>query len=81
MGGRVSSQFLASLSGSQVIVLGAGVTGAPTVDFLKSRGVSVQVIDEKNHDGGVLNSLSSLKLSDFSFAVVSPGWQLSLIHI
>ena len=75
MGGRVSSQFLASLFDSQVIVLGAGVTGAPTVDFLKSRGVSVQVIDEKNHDGGVLNSLSSLKLSDFAFAVVSPGWQ------
>lgn len=75
MGGRVSSQFLASLSGSQAIVLGAGVTGAPTVDFLKSRGVRVQVIDEKNHDEGVLNSLSPLKLSDFSFAVVSPGWQ------
>lgn len=75
MGGCVSSQFLDSLPGSKAIVLGAGVTGAPTVEFLKSRGVSVQVIDENNDDAGVLNSLSSLKLSDFSFAVVSPGWQ------
>ena len=76
MGGRVSSSFLASLSGSKAIVLGAGVTGAPTVEFLESRGVSVQVIDERNHDAGVLNSLSSLNLSDFSFAVTSPGWKL-----
>ena len=76
MGGGVSSSFLASLSGSKALVLGAGVTGAPTVEFLKSRGASVQVIDEKSSEVGVRNSLEGFNLSEFSLAVVSPGWQL-----
>lgn len=76
MGGGVSSSFLASLSGSKAIVLGAGVTGAPTVEFLKSRGASIQVIDEKSSEVGVRNSLEELNLSEFSLAVVSPGWKL-----
>ena len=76
MGGGVSSSFLASLSGTKALVLGAGVTGAPTVEFLKSRGASVQVIDEKSSEVGVRNSLEGFNLSEFSLAVVSPGWQL-----
>ena len=76
MGGGVSSSFLASLSGSKVIVLGAGVTGAPTVEFLHNRGAKVEVIDEKSQEAGVVNSLEGLNLSEFSLAVVSPGWQL-----
>ena len=76
MGGCVSSSFLASLPGSQAIVLGAGVTGAPTVEFLQSRGAIVHVVDEKSREVGVVNSLEGLNLSEFSFAVVSPGWHL-----
>ena len=76
MGGCVSSSFLASLSGSKILVLGAGVTGAPTVEYLQSRGATVQLIDEKSHEVGVVNSLEGLNLSEFSLAIVSPGWHL-----
>ena len=76
MGGRVSSAFLASLPGSKALVLGAGVTGAPTIEFLRNRGATVDVIDEKSNELGVLHSLQGLTLSEYLLAVVSPGWQV-----
>jgi UDP-N-acetylmuramoylalanine--D-glutamate ligase len=76
MGGCVNPSFIQSLPGKKVLVFGAGVTGAPTIEFLRSRGVDVLVIDEKVREVGVVSSLASEDLTNFSFAVVSPGWML-----
>jgi UDP-N-acetylmuramoylalanine--D-glutamate ligase len=76
MGGCVTSSFLQSLPGKKALVFGAGVTGAPTIEFLRTRGVEVLVVDEKVSDTGVVNSLSNVDLKSFSLAVVSPGWKL-----
>ena len=76
MGGCVNSSFLHSLPGRKALVFGAGVTGAPTIDFLKTRGVEVLVVDEKVNESGVVNSLAQVDLKNFSIAVVSPGWKI-----
>ena len=76
MGGCVTSSFLQSLPGKKALVFGAGVTGAPTIEFLRTRGVEVLVVDEKVSETGVINSLSNVDLKSFSLAVVSPGWKL-----
>ena len=76
MGGCVTDSFLSSLSGAHCIVFGAGVTGAPTISFLQSRGAQVSVVDEKVEEEGVLNTLDALNLSEIKFAVVSPGWRI-----
>jgi len=76
MGGCVNHSFIESLPGKKVLVFGAGVTGAPTIEFLRSRGVHVLVVDEKVSEPGVINSLVNQELMNFSFAVVSPGWKL-----
>jgi UDP-N-acetylmuramoylalanine--D-glutamate ligase len=72
----VTSSFLQSLPGKKALVFGAGVTGAPTIEFLRTRGVEVLVVDEKVSETGVVNSLSNVDLKSFSLAVVSPGWKL-----
>jgi len=67
--------FIASLSGSSLLVLGAGVTGTSTAKYLRSTGATVEVIDER----GVASArpdLAGLELSSFKLAVVSPGWRL-----
>ena len=76
MGGCVTDSFISSLRGAHCIVFGAGVTGAPTISFLKESGARVSVIDEKIAESNVLNSLDSLNLTEISFAVVSPGWRI-----
>ena len=43
----MNPSFIQSLPGKKVLVFGAGVTGAPTIEFLRSRGVDVLVVDEK----------------------------------
>ena len=75
MGGGVISNFLHSLTGKKALVFGAGVTGAPTIDFLKSRGIEVVAIDEKVNTVGVVNTITEQEIEKFSFAVVSPGWK------
>jgi len=75
MGGCVSSSFLDGLKGAQTLVFGAGVTGAPTIDFLTSRGSHVIVLDEKVVAPDVHNSLDSIDVSSLYCAIVSPGWQ------
>ncbi|MFM8404252.1 MAG: UDP-N-acetylmuramoyl-L-alanine--D-glutamate ligase [Actinomycetota bacterium] len=72
----MTSSFLQSLPGKKALVFGAGVTGAPTIEFLRTRGVEVLVVDEKVSETGVVNSLSNVDLKSFSLAVVSPGWKL-----
>ena len=76
MGGRLIVSFLSELNGTQALVFGAGVTGAPTVAFLKKRGATVYVIDEKISQSDVYNSLEEIDLTKVSLAIVSPGWQL-----
>ena len=76
MGGCVTDSFTSSLRGAQCIVFGAGVTGAPTISFLRKSGAEVYAVDEKLSADGVLNSLDSINLSKISFAVVSPGWRI-----
>lgn len=72
----MNSSFLASLKGMKTLVFGAGVTGAPTIDFLRDQGAEVLVIDEKVIEVGVINSFEDISLSEYSLAIVSPGWKV-----
>ena len=47
MGGCLIVSFLAQLKDANALVFGAGVTGAPTIEFLQSKGAHVEIIDEK----------------------------------
>ena len=67
--------FLESLRGARVLLFGAGVTGKPSEDFLRNRGAEVLVLDERDKNDGVRNSIEGLALADFDFALVSPGWK------
>ena len=62
--------FIAALATKKIAVVGAGVTGSAVVEFLKSRGVSADVLDEKA--AGALRSVEST----YDLAVVSPGWRV-----
>ncbi|MBU3692158.1 MAG: UDP-N-acetylmuramoyl-L-alanine--D-glutamate ligase [Candidatus Nanopelagicaceae bacterium] len=68
--------FISSLSGKSIVVFGAGVTGAPTIEFLRSKDAKTILIDEKLTGTGIFNDLSKLDLSSVDFAVVSPGWKV-----
>lgn len=74
MGCCLIVSFLSQLYGARALVFGAGVTGAPTVSFLKSKGAEVFVVDEKITQPGVHNTLEGIDLSTIALAVVSPGW-------
>lgn len=67
--------FIASLSGSSLLVLGAGVTGSSTAKYLRSIGATVEIIDE-NGANSARQDLVGLELSKFVLAIVSPGWRL-----
>ena len=67
--------FLHSLAGANILIFGAGVTGKPTEDFLRSRGALVTVLDERETGAHVRNSIENLAWESFSLAVVSPGWK------
>ena len=67
--------FLHSLAGANILIFGAGVTGKPTEDFLRSRGALVTVLDERETGANVRNSIENLAWESFSLAVVSPGWK------
>lgn len=68
--------FLSSLQGKQILVFGAGVTGQPTVDFLKQHNAKTVLVDEKSNLSEVHNDLSQIDLSEIHLGVVSPGWRL-----
>lgn len=76
VGGCVKVSFISSLSGKSVVVFGAGVTGAPTIDFLRSKNVKTILIDEKLSGQGIFNDFSQVNLAAVDFAVVSPGWKV-----
>ena len=67
--------FLQSLSGENVVVLGAGVTGRAVARFLEEAGSKVVLVDEGKSDGSH-KSITDIALSEFRLAIVSPGWRL-----
>ncbi len=72
----MNQSFIDSLRGAKCILFGAGVTGAPTLEFLKSNGATVIPVDEKVQDNGIKRSLDNKDLVGVSFAVDSPGWRV-----
>jgi UDP-N-acetylmuramoylalanine--D-glutamate ligase len=76
MGGCVSQNFIDSLQGAKCILFGAGVTGAPTLNYLKSRGATIISVDEKVEGEGIKQSLEKEDLAGVSLAIVSPGWRV-----
>ena len=67
--------FISSLSGSRVLVFGAGVTGKPTIEFLEDKGATPLVVDEKVSGAGIYGELAELDLKDVTLGIVSPGWK------
>jgi len=76
MGGCVSQNFIDSLKGAKCILFGAGVTGAPTLDYLKSNGATVISVDEKVQGDGIKHTLEKKDLVGVGLAIVSPGWRV-----
>ncbi len=74
-GWSLEVSFIDSLPGSSVLVFGAGVTGNSTREFLIKSGAKVNIVDEQPKQGAT-KELANLDLSQFSFAVISPGWRL-----
>ncbi len=72
----MNQSFIDSLRGAKCILFGAGVTGAPTLEFLESKGASVICVDEKVQENGIKHTLESEDLVGVSLAVVSPGWRV-----
>ena len=72
----MSQSFIDSLSGARCILFGAGVTGAPTLKFLKSQGAIVVSVDEKVIGPEIKSQLTAEDLVGVKLAVVSPGWRV-----
>ena len=72
----MNQSFIDSLRGAKCILFGAGVTGEPTLEFLKSKGATVISVDEKVQENGIKRTLEDEDLAGVSFAVVSPGWRV-----
>ena len=71
----MSQSFLSTLRDSHLLLFGAGVTGRSTEEFLLRHGARVTVLDEKSHDSKAVKDLTDVDLSEFSLAIVSPGWK------
>ena len=72
----MSQNFIDSLKGAKCILFGAGVTGAPTLDYLKSKGATVISVDEKVQGDGIKHTLEKEDLVGVGLAMVSPGWRV-----
>ena len=72
----MSQNFIDSLRGAKCILFGAGVTGAPTLDYLKSKGATVISVDEKVQGDGIKHTLEKEDLVGVGLAIVSPGWRV-----
>ena len=61
----------------RVLVLGAGVTGNAVAKTLIGLGAFVDLVDENSNVHSVFLVLNpnSIKISDYSAVVISPGWQ------
>ena len=60
---------------TDVIVIGAGITGLATAHFLERKGVSTRVLEKDNRVGGTIRTD---RLDGF---MIENGPNLSLIHI
>ncbi len=71
-----TSSFLADIKGARVLVVGGGVTGKGTVEFLRRYSAGeIVVVDEKATVVAGITALTSLPAGDFSMAITSPGWR------
>lgn len=73
-GSFLEMSFLQELHTKSVAVIGGGVTGAATLRFLISQGITPQLIDERE---GVVEGIASQKelKGKVDLAIVSPGWR------
>ena len=69
--------MLLNWESKRVLVLGAGVTGNAVAKTLISYGALVDLVDENSNAQSVFSVLNpkSIKISDYSAVVISPGWQ------
>ena len=68
-----------NLTGSRVLVLGAGVTGIAVAKSLNVKGASVEFADDQVTEisGFKVFKPEQANVSDYEFIVVSPGWKES----
>ena len=69
--------MLLNWESKRVLVLGAGVTGNAVAKILTAHGARVDLVDENVNATSVFAvlDLDSIKLTDYSTVVVSPGWK------
>jgi UDP-N-acetylmuramoylalanine--D-glutamate ligase len=81
--------FLEQLPSRSIAVVGAGVTGAAMIRFLKDKGVTPVLLDEKTISVEGISSTTDLnsfgeKYRNIDLAIVSPGWKKSnplILHL
>ena len=68
-----------NLSGSNVLILGAGVTGIAVAKSLSVKGATVEFADDQASEvaGYTVLKPDQVKISGYDFIVVSPGWKES----
>ncbi len=68
-----------NLSGSNVLILGAGVTGIAVAKSLSVKGAKVEFADDQASEvsGYTVLKPDQVKISGYDFIVVSPGWKES----
>ena len=68
--------FLEQLNSRSIAVVGAGVTGAAIIRFLKNRGINPSVWDEKVVTTEEITT-STTPTPGIDLAIISPGWKAS----
>jgi len=68
-----------NLTGSNVLILGAGVTGIAVAKSLSIKGAAIDFADDQVSEIEGFNLLKpdQVNVSDYEFIVVSPGWKES----
>jgi UDP-N-acetylmuramoylalanine--D-glutamate ligase len=68
-----------NFSKSQILILGAGVTGSALAQSLTRRGAVVAIADDKKIEGSAFKTILSddVDVNDWESAVISPGWKPS----
>eukprot|EP01035_Chromulina_nebulosa_P066658 gene66658-91288_t len=67
-----------NLTGNIVLILGAGVTGIAVAKSLSAKGATVLFADDKVNEiieGFYVFQSDQVKVDDYSFIVISPGWK------